>query len=443
MNGPRPGLREIARFFRTDIWRMRMENLSPVKAFWIRMLRTAVLATRGFFRDDCMERASSLTFYSLLSVVPVVAMAFGVAKGFGFEKRLQRQILEQIPGQEEILIQVVETAQKFLESTKGGLIAGIGVVVLFWSVIKVLSHIEEAFNHIWRIEKSRTFGRKFADYLSIMLIGPVVMIMSSSLNVYITAQVTDITQKIELLDRFSPMIFFLLQFLPLALIWSLFTIMYLLMPNTRVRFVPGLLAGLVAGTVFQVAQGAYIEFQIGVARYNAIYGSFAALPLFLIWLQISWFIVLFGAEVSFAAQNQRRYEFYGEIKGMSLRFKQLLCLMAARWIVRRFTAGQPAATAGEISENLMLPTPLVGHLLETLVASGTISETADTGTLRYQPAVDTQLLTVHRVLSAIAKTGSEDIPVDPANGLKDLTDTLDRLNEAVEQSPANRLMRDL
>jgi membrane protein len=296
-------------FIRTDIWRIRLADLPFGKSFLIKQLRMIILAFRGYDEDRCLLRASSLTFYTLLSIVPVVAMFFGVAKGFGFERRLEKQLFERFPGQEEILGQVINFANSLLEQTRGGLIAGIGLLVLFWSVLKVLGHIEmAALNDIWGIKENRSWGRKFSDYLSIMLISPVLVLMSGSATVFITTQVTQITQKVELLGVISPLISFLLKFSPYVLIWALFTILYIIMPNTKVNFKAGLLGGVVAGTLYQIAQWAYISFQISAAKYNAIYGSFAALPLFLMWLQISWWIVLFGAELSFANQNVHTYE---------------------------------------------------------------------------------------------------------------------------------------
>ena len=183
-----------------------------------------------------------------------------------------------------------------LDNTKGGMIAGIGiVVVLFWAVIKVLGNIENSFNHIWGV-RSRTFIRKLSDYLTIMLICPVLVIMSGSVTVFITSQVSAISGRFELLEMVGPAIYVGLKLLPYTLIWVLFTLTYMIMPNTRVRFDAALLAGISPAAPTRSIQAAYIHFQIFVAKYNAIYGSFAALPLFLMWLQISWFIVLIGAE---------------------------------------------------------------------------------------------------------------------------------------------------
>ncbi len=226
-------------FFKIEIWRIHSRNLPLRKYFLIKQLRVVLLAIRGFNEDKCLLWASSLTFYSLLSIVPVVAMAFGIAKGFGFEKVLEKQLIENFPAQQEVVTRVISFAHSLLENTKGGMIAGVGLVLLLWSVIKVLNHIERSFNEIWEIKESRTFLRKFGDYFSIMLISPIIMLLSSSVTVFITTQITVITEKIALLGFFSPLIFLSLKMVPYFLIWLLFTIGYILMPNTKVNFTSG------------------------------------------------------------------------------------------------------------------------------------------------------------------------------------------------------------
>ena len=243
-------------FIRVDIWRIRLNDLPFGKSFLIKQLRIIILAIRGYDEDRCMLRASSLTFYTLLSIVPVAAMFFGIAKGFGFEKRLESELFAKFHGQEEVLNQIISFSHSLLEQTQGGIIAGIGLLVLFWSVLKVLGHIEMALNDIWEIKEQRSWGRKFSDYLSIMLISPILILMSSSVTVFITTQVENITQRVALLGVFSPFITFLLNLMPYVLIWILFTILFIVMPNTKVNFKAGLVGGVVAGTLYQIAQWA-------------------------------------------------------------------------------------------------------------------------------------------------------------------------------------------
>jgi membrane protein len=294
-----------SQFLKADIWRVRADKLHPRKSFWITHLRILLLAVRRFYDDRCELRASALTFYTLLSIVPIVAMAFGVAKGFGIEKVLETQLLEKLEGQPDVAERILGFARTLLENTKGGAIAGVGVVVLFWTIIKVLGNIESSFNDIWGIKKPRTMGRKLTDYLSVVMIGPVLLIIASSATVLLTTRITSMVEQLSSLGYAAGVIIFLLKLFPYTVIWVLFTFMYVFMPNTKVRLKSGLWGGIVAGTVYQIAQYAYIKFQIGVSGYGAIYGSFAALPLFLVWLQLSWLIVLLARSFVCAAECQR------------------------------------------------------------------------------------------------------------------------------------------
>ena len=436
---------KIIDFIRVDIWRIRLDDLPFKKSFFIKQLRIFLLTLRGFDQDKCLLRASALTFYTVLSIPSVVAMFFGVAKGFGFEKRLEKNLFENFPGQEEILTKLIEFSNSLLEQTQGGLIAGIGLLVLFWSVLKVLGHIENSLNSIWEIKQSRSWGRKVTDYLSVMLISPLCILMSGSLTVFITTQLTEITQKIKLLGLISPLIFFSLKLIPFILIWILFTVIYVLMPNTKVNIKAGLLAGIIAGSLYQLFQGTYINFQIGVARSNAIYGSFAALPLFLMWVQISWWIVLFGAELSFASQNVGTYEYEPDCLKISPAFKKLLTLQVAHLLVHNFKEGQTPLTGSQITRQLDIPIRLMHQILFELVATGLFIETKTNEDQKfgYQPARDINGLTIRNVLDALEQNGIDNIPVSKTAEFEALSDSLEKFNEAMENSPGNRLLKEI
>ena len=438
-------LSNIIKFITSDIWKIRLKDLPRKKSFLIKQLRTVLLAVRGFDEDKCLLRASSLTFYTLLSIVPVVAMAFGIAKGFGFENYLEKQLFEKFPGQETILLQVVDFALKLLENTKGGMIAGIGVIILFWSVMKLLGHIESSFNEIWEIRKSRTLVRKLSDYISIMLISPIFMVVSGSITIFITAQITNITESVSLLGMFSPFIMLGLKMMPYCLIGVLLTIIYMMMPNTKVNLKSGLIAGIVAGAAYVLLQWGYINFQVGIAKYNAIYGSFAALPLFLIWLQVSWLVVLFGAEISFAIQNVDTYEFESDSLEISPGFRRLLSLQIAHQIIMTFSKGEKPLTAPLISHNLEIPIRLVHQILYELDDSRIISETnsGDSFDPGYQPAQDINRLSVRYVVDSLNQRGIDDIHVAQTREFKALSDTLQAFGDVVEKSSANKLLKDI
>ena len=438
-------LRKWLEFLKTDLWRIRLREIPRSKSILIHNLRMVVLSVRGFDEDKCMLRASALTFYSLLSIVPVIAMMFGIAKGFGFEKRVERELLDKFKGQEEVITKVIDFANNLLENASGGLIAGIGVALLFWAIIKVLGNIEGSFNHIWGIKKSRPWGRKFSDYLSFMLVSPILLVTAGSATVFITGRVAAVTERIELLGAVAPLIMFSLKILPYAAIWILFTFIYIFMPNTRVSLRSSVVAGVVAGTFFQIAQWAYIAFQVSAAKYGAIYGTFAALPLFLVWLQISWLIVLFGAEISFAHQNVDTYEFERDCHTASPYFRKLLSLAVTHMLVKDFCSGASPSDATQISHKLDIPIRLVRQILFDLTESGRLSEVKENGqkSTLYQPARDPDVLSIRYVLDALDSRGSMSIPVAASAEFESLGRSLSELGRLTDQSDANLLLKNI
>jgi membrane protein len=357
---------------------------------------------------------------------------------------LQQELLDNFSAQQEVVQQIITFAQNLLDNTKGGMIAGIGVIVLFWAVIKVLSHIENSFNHIWDV-RSRRLVRKLSDYLTIMLICPVLVIMSGSVTVFITSRLSAMSGQYELLQMVGPAIYVGLKLAPYALIWVLFTLIYIIMPNTRVRFDAALLAGLIAGSTYQIVQALYIHFQIIVAKYNAIYGSFAALPLFLLWLQISWTIVLIGAEISHAYQHSQEADGLPGGNALSVSRSRFLALLICRHVVRRFHRNEPPQTARQVAEALSLAPVLVDKLTDLLVQGKILARTVgDIGDVQsLQPARDVGGLTVQSVITALENVGDNGrTPPSPPEA-ESLTATLAALQAAVARSPDNRLMIDL
>ncbi|MFW6114664.1 MAG: YihY/virulence factor BrkB family protein [Thermodesulfobacteriota bacterium] len=437
--------KRIKDFLSYDLWRIRSRKLPPRKSFLIRQLRIIILAFRGFDEDKCSMRASALTYYSLMSVVPMAAMAFGIAKGFGLHKILEREILEQFRGQEEVLVRVIEFAKSMLETAKGGLIAGVGVAFLFYLIIKLLGNIEKSFNEIWGVTRARSFFRKISDYVSVLLIAPLLLAMSGSATVFIQTQIEHLMQRISLLGPLSSLILFSLRFLPFLVIWILFTFMYTFLPNTKVRMRAALVGGIAAGTIYELVQWAYIAFQVGVARHGAIYGSFAALPLFLIWLHVSWMIVLFGAEISFAIQNVDTYELEPDALRVSPSFKRILSLRIANLCVKDFFNGRKPRNAEEISRVLEIPIRLVNQILFELVRCGVLSEVnaGKEADPRFQPARNVEVLTLSYVLQALDGLGTDDIPVEKSEELEKIRDAMHEFEKVVENTSANQLLKDI
>lgn len=434
-------IKEIMHFITEGIWTTSLEDLSRTRSFLIRQLRISVIAARGFSKDMIQLRASALTLYSLLSVVPVVAMLFVIANGFGFKERIETELIKSLQGHEEVLNWIIDFAERLLENVSGGFLTGIGIVILLWSIMQILGNIESTFNGIWQIKKSRPFFRKFSDYLSMMLIAPVLILLSSSSTIFVTSQLDNFTVMYPILENMK----FVLKFSSYFLIWIVFTLLYVVMPNTKVNFKSALIAGVIAGTIFQLVQWGYIHFQVGVSRYSAIYGSFAALPLFLIWLQLSWVVVLLGAEISFANQNVNQYEFELDSLSISTKLKKLMTLMIATDVVKDFADGKKASTASQISNKLNIPVRLVREVIYELTEARIFSElSSDNPRERaFQPALDINQISVVLILDKLEESGSEHIAPIESKEYKKLKEIMNDFSDIMSESNKNVLLKDI
>ena len=436
---------KITDFIQSHIWELPLDQLPRWQSPLIKQVRVLILAFKGFNRDKCQLRAAALTFYSILSLIPILAMVFGIAKGFGFEQTLELLLQEKIASRDMVaqegLDWVISKAKLLLESTRGSLIAGVGLIVLMWAATRVLRHIEAALNDIWEIKNSRPWIRNFTDLLSIMVVAPILFILAQSTTVFITAIIQDLSKGMELLGH----LFLLMKLVPFGLIWLLFTMIYVVVPNTKVNFKSALVAGVIVGTTFQLSQWIFFKSQMGISKYNAIYGSFAFLPLLLIWIQTAWLILLLGAEIAFANQHINRYEFALGSQEVKSSFKKLVTLLITNLLVKNFVEAKSSLTAEEISAILHAPVRLVRQCITDLMNSKIINEVGKKNSqdTSYQPARSVENLSVSFVLRAIDEHGLGDIHIHESGESKRLSQALEALNQEIERSPSNILLKDI
>jgi len=392
-----------------EIWHTPLSELSKRRTFLIRQLRIIVIAARGFLNDKVQLRASALTFYTLISIIPVVAIGLAIAKGFGLDQNLIAIITrtKEFETYSEMLTPLLERAKLTIQGTQGEYIAGVGIIILFWSVISLLSQIENSFNHIWQVSSSRPWYRKFTDYLTIMLVAPIFIILSSSITFIISKNLNEFLNQASILSYFKPVISSLVRFTPYLLTWIVLTLLFIVMPNAKVKFVPALLSGIIAGTFLKLLQWLYMDLQFGITKLNFIYGGLAAIPLFIIFLQTAWIIILLGAELSFANQNVSRYEFESEALNISHFQKRALILMILHMIIRNFSAGERPISAEKISRSLKIPVRLARDILDDLSGASLVSVIHENEQKErlYQPAMDINKLTVSYVLSRLDRKG--------------------------------------
>ena len=434
--------KRVTHFLTHNLWRVRLDKLGKKQSFLVRQLRVFSLAINGFNEDKCLLKATALTYYTLFSIVPIIALAFAIAKGFGFEHSLQQDLLLKFQDQKDILTQAFVYADKMLANTKGGLIAGVGIVLLLWSIISLLNSIENSFNEIWEIKRGRTWTRKITDYLSIMLIGPVFIILSGGLTVWLKTGLDTVASNVSII---SPATALLLKLFAFALMWGMFIFLYMALPNTKVTFKGAAMGSLVAAILFEFLQWAYVSSQIGVAQYNKIYGSFAALPLFLVWVQYSWFVVLFGAELTFAHQNVDHYELETEINNISDRYKRVIALMIANLVVKNFNEGKQSLTAIQIASKLDLPVRLARVVINEFTETGVFNEVkmANDKEIGYQPGISDSRLTVKFIIDKLDERGVNELPIESGKELDTVNRLMKDMDEVLNTSKGNMLVKDL
>lgn len=410
-----PDWKRMREYFRKVIWETRARDLPMARRIPVTILKLSILTFRGFRKGHTDLRANALTLNTLLAIVPVLALLFGIAKGFGLERNFRAWLLEQFPQQQEVLARSLEFAQRTLDNTQGGLVAGAGVVFLLYTVVQVIGQVELAMNQIWSINRPRNLGRKFSDYLSLILVGPFLLLGASSLNVYISTWVNAAAEASPLAPVIGPAARTMIRTLPFLILWLLFSFTYIFLPNTKVKIASGLLGGAAAALLYQVAQSLYIQLQVGVSRTNAIYGSFAALPLFIIWLRISWNIVLFGAELTQQHQNFASHETVEHNENLSFRETKRIALAVRAMVLERFARGESPATAASMADALQLPVRALAGVLVKLTASGVLVEietAGPEGESGYLPARAAELLTPEAIVEALENLG-EELPPPP------------------------------
>lgn len=431
-------IQKFIEFVTNTIWRVRINKVGKRQGIVIRQLRIISLSINGFKEDNCLTYATALTFYTLFSIVPILALVFAIAKGFGYEKNLQDQILRNYQQYADILSNAFVYANAMLSTTKGGVIAGFGIVLLLWSVMQLLINIENSFNDVWEITRGRSWVRKVTDYLTIMLVGPLLLIVSGGLTVAIQTEIGNL----HMLGFIST---FFVKLMAYALVASAFTFLYMVMPNTKVTFKAALKAAVIATILFEFVGWGYIRFQIGANRLNVIYGSFAALPLFLIWVQYSWYIVLFGSELSYSYQNVDHYELEDDIQNLSSRYKKAISLLIANLVAKRFYNNEAPLNVIQISEKLDLPSRLTRMIVNEFVETGIFVEvaTANDKEVVYQPGVTESKFTVQYLIDSIDRKGINSLPINDTDELSHIQKFMEEMDKTMDTDLGHLKIKDL
>lgn len=423
--------------FRHLVWEIDPDHYSGLERLGLRVLQFLALIIRNFWLDKCLLRGSALAFTTILSLVPFLALAFAVLKGFGVQNQVEPLVLEQLSGGSQ---EVVEKIIRYINNTNMSSMGIFGLLTLLVTAVTLLDNIEDAFNEIWGVKGSRSFRRKFSDYMSVLISGPILIFTAVSVTTFLESQA--VFKWLVTSAYFGGVLLSALHLLPYLVIWIALTFLYLFIPSTTVRFRSALSGAVIAGTCWQLAQWWYIHFQVGVSKYNAIYGTMAVLPIFMFWIYVSWLIVLFGVEIVHAHQNIK--SLHREIRSgsISFRLRELLSLAILADIVNSFVEGAEGWTAEQLGDDLDLSERALLSLLNDLVAAGFLVATVGPPTV-YRPAREPDMILVAEVLAAIRESGGGWQPLSLTSGESYLAGLLAGVDEVTADKLSGMTLRGL
>ncbi len=395
-------------FITQDLWRTTGDEFRGLKKIILGIIKTIDLTIHGFFNKDLSTKASALTYSMVFAIVPILALVLAIAKGFGFEQIIEDALNNsQFAKIENLVPTIMGFVNRYLETAQGGAFIGIGLLVLLWAIYSYFSTIETYFNQIWQVAESRSILRQLTAYLSILIAIPILIVVSSGLNIYMHSAANEIglAKAAEISQHW------LMKLLPYLLSWIVFTLLYMLTPNTKVKFFSALIPGILIGTVFEIFQKLMILGVVSLSRYNMVYGTFASIPILLFWIWITCMMTLIGAEISYDVQNFDNHNYEQDINNISRRYKDYITLYLTYLIVKRFEIGGKPLQTMQLANDNHLPHRLVNQLLGRLSDKevGILCEvtTAENEDKAYIPAMDINKLTVGMVFDRIDMQGSE------------------------------------
>ena len=396
--------KRLIQFLKVDIWQVQREDISPLRYLLYEVIKKVLLAVEYFTTKRMMDSAAALTYSTLLAIVPIMAVVFAIARGFGYNKYIETWFREALSSQPQVAEAIIGFVNSYLVHTKSGIFLGIGLLFMLWTVIMLISNIEKAFNDIWQVSTPRSIFRTITDYMAMFLLAPIIIVVTSGISIMMATFANGIGETLIV----GPTLRFFLRLLPYIIMSGVFIALYVFMPNTKVKIRSAIIPGILAGVAMQGLQLVYIHSQIWVTGYNAIYGSFAALPLFMLWVQISWTICLFGAELAYTNQNLEKFAFRASTDDLSHRYRLLLSAYLMTLICRRFEEGKKPYTALELKLETNIPIRITHDLLENLTRVHLLSEMTndEKGTEAvYQPAESTARLSVGMMIDRLEAEG--------------------------------------
>jgi len=419
------------------VWYVDADECQGWRCVVLKSLQFLLLILRNFWLDNCLLRGSALAFTTLLSLVPLLALAFALLKGVGVQNQVEPLLLKQLSGGSQ---EVVEGIIRYINNTNMRTMGVFGLLTLLITSITLLDNIEDAFNSIWGVKATRSLRRKFSDYPSVIISAPILILTAVSVTTFLEGKA--VFRWLAETAYLGDFLISLLQFIPYLVVWMALTLLYLFMPNTSIKFRSAVAGAVVAGTCWQIAQWWYIHFQVGVAKYNAIYGTMAVLPIFMIWIYVSWLIVLLGVEIVYAHQNIKSLRREIRSGAISHRTRELLCLAILVDVEEAFIEGTSGWTSASLGEELDLSDRVLHELLDSLVDAGFLVATVGDPKV-YRPAREPDMITVGEIIAAIRQPPGRWLPLCLTSEESCIARILDGMDAAAAERLAGMTLRGL
>lgn len=427
-------IKKAYEYFTTGVWKSTKDTI------WVRIVKTLNLAMRSFLDRGLQDKSATLTFNMLLALVPALALMFAIGRGFGLQDLLKDQLFSYFPAQREAIEQALTFVDSYLNESAQGIFVGVGIIILLYTMISLLSSIEESFNAIWDIKKDRSLYQKVTDYIAICLLIPILMICSAGVSIFMS---TVFQTKVQI-PFLTPLVNIALELFPLVLVWGAFALSFWLIPNTKVKFKYAAISGIISAIGFQIVELLFLNGQIYVTKYNAIYGSFAFLPLLLVWMQFSWIILLAGCTLTYCLQNVFAYNYMTDTQYISNSYMRKVTIVVSAIVVQRFAKGEAPLTTMGLSQKYALPVRLVNKIASQMHDNGLINYVElNNGDIGIAPSADISTFSAGELIRRLDNAGDSDFIPNFDESYKDAIEEVDKWNTIEWEIASQTLIKDI
>lgn len=431
----------IKDFFFKRVWETPLQEMGVLETWLVTTLRIGHLLVRDLINGMITLRAMGLVYTTLLALVPLLAVSFSVLKGFGVHNQIEPMLLNLLLPLGDKGVEIVEKIIEFVDNTKAGILGSVGLILLVYTVVSLLQKIEQAFNYTWRVTEHRPFAQRFSDYITVVLIGPVLLFSALGLTATITSVET--IQHMMEIEAIGMMANIVIRLLPYALVIATFTFVYMLVPNTRVKLSSAFIGAVVAGVLWESTSWAFTTFIISSAKYTAIYSAFATLIIFIIWIYMNWLILLIGCSISFYYQNPVHQHLRSRIVRLSNRLRENMAMTIMLLVARRYHQHQSAWTMETLATRLNVSPEACQLIIKLLIESKLLVATSDSPET-YLPGHDPETILLRDIVMAVRSAGEREyLSFEGMHREEAVNKVYSTIEQAIEQSLERLSLKDL